>query len=102
MYQSLKQPWTISRNSDYRCINLAEPRIFAAETSQEYNLHLGKAIKADYHEDFIKAMEKEIKDLTTDDVWEILPNSSLPSSDHIIRLIWSFKRKRNPFRELIK
>ena len=43
-----------------------------------------------------------MKYLTTEDVWEIIPKSSLPTSAHIIRLIWSFKRKRNTFGDLIK
>ena len=59
-------------------------------------------MKDDYCEDFMKATEKEIKYLTTEDFWEILPESSLPYSAHIIRLIWSFKRKRDPFGEIIK
>ena len=46
----------ISRNSDDRCINLSDPRILAAEPSQKDNLHLGKAMKADDCEDFMKAM----------------------------------------------
>ena len=50
----------------------------------------------------MKAMEKEITYLTTEDVWEILLKSSLPTSAHIIRLIWSFKIKRNSFGKLIK
>ena len=59
-------------------------------------------MKFDNREDFMTAMEKEIKYLTTEDVWEIIPKSLLPTSAHIIRLLWSFRRKRNPFRELIK
>ena len=71
----------ISCNSDGRYIDLTDPRILAAETSQKDNLYLGKAIKADDCEDFM-----------------IIPKSSLPTSAHIIRLLWIFKRKRNPFR----
>ena len=59
-------------------------------------------MKADDREDFIKAMKKEIKYLTTEDVWEILSKSSLPTSAHIVRLIWNFKGKINPFIEHIK
>ena len=59
----------ISRNSDDRSINLADPRIIAAETFQKDNLHLGEAMKADDCEDFKKEMEKEIKYLTTEDFW---------------------------------
>ena len=59
-------------------------------------------MKADDGEDFMTVTEKEIKDLTTEDVWEIIPKSSLPTSAHIIRLLWISKRKINPFGELIK
>ena len=75
----------ISRNCDDGSINLADPRIIVAETSQKDNHHLGKAMKADDREDFM-----------------IIPKSSLPTSAHIMRLLWSFKRKRNPSGELIK
>ena len=51
----------ISRNSDDGYINLAEARILAAETSQKDNLYLGKAMKADDREVFMKAMEKRNK-----------------------------------------
>ena len=55
-------------NSDDGYINLVDPIILAAETSHKNNLHLGKAMKADDPEDFTKAMGKEIKYLTTEDV----------------------------------
>ena len=74
----------ISRNSDDGSINLAYPIILAAETSQKDNLHLGKSMKADDPEDFMKLMGKEIKYLTTEYVWEIIPKSSFPTSAHII------------------
>ena len=54
-------------------------------------------MNADDFEDFMKVTEKEIKDSTTEDVWEILPKSSLPTSVHIIRLLWISKIERNPF-----
>ena len=59
----------ISRNSDDGSINLACLRIIAAETSQKDILHLGKSMKDNDHEYFMKAMEKVIKYLTTEDVW---------------------------------
>ena len=59
-------------------------------------------MKDDDQRDFMKAMEKEIKYLNTEYVWEILPISSLPISAHMIGLLWSFKGKINPFGELIK
>ena len=48
----------ISRNSDEGYINLEDPIILAAETSQKDNLHLVKAIKADDREDFMTVMGK--------------------------------------------
>ena len=58
----------ISRNSDDRSINLLESRILAAETSQKYNLHFSKAMKADDRKYCMKAMETDIKDLITENV----------------------------------
>ena len=48
----------ISRNSDNGSINLVDPRIPAAETSQKDNLHLGEAMKADDGGDFMTVMKK--------------------------------------------
>ena len=59
-------------------------------------------MKADDGEDFMTVMENEIKYLTTEDVWVIIPKSLLPTSAHIVRLLWRFKRKRYPFGELFK
>ena len=92
----------ISRRFDDRFIKLAYPMIISEETSQKDNPNLGETTKSDDCENFMKATEKEIKYLTTEDVWKILPKSSLPTSSHIIRLTRSFKRKINPFGELIK
>ena len=78
----------ISRNSDGGSIKLADPRIITTETSQKDNLCLGKSMKADDHEDFMKEMEKkETKYLTTQDGLEIFSKSTLPTSAHIIQLI---------------
>ena len=63
----------ITRNSDDGSINLAYPRILAAESSQKDNLHLGKAMKADNREDFMKSTGKEIIVLTAEDFWDIIP-----------------------------
>ena len=59
-------------------------------------------MKADDSADFMKAMEKQTKHLTTEDVWKILPKSSFPTSAPIIRLTWIKKIKRDPFGELIE
>ena len=59
-------------------------------------------MKADDCDYFIIVMGKEIKYLTKENVLEIIPKSSPSISAHIIRLLWIFKRKRNPFVKLIK
>ena len=92
----------ISRNCDDGSINLADSRVLASETFQKDNIHLVEAMKADYHEDFMTVMEKDIKELTTEDVWEIIPKLLLTTSSHMILLLCIFKRKRNPLVELIK
>ena len=48
----------ISHKYDYGSINFVDPRILAAKHSQKDNLHLGKAMKADDREDFMKSMVK--------------------------------------------
>ena len=47
-------------------------------------------------------MVKEVTDLSSSDVWEIIPKSSLPVGARLIRLIWSFKRKQSPTGESLK
>ena len=51
----------ISHNYDDGYINLVEPRILVAETSQKDNLHLGKAMKSGDGEDFMTVMGKRNK-----------------------------------------
>ena len=51
----------ISRNSDDGSIKLADPIILSSETLQKDNPHLGKAMKSDDRDDFMKAMENRNK-----------------------------------------
>ena len=52
--------------------------------------------------DFIKAMEKEIKDHESCGHWSIVERSTLPDKAKPIKAIWSFKRKRRPDGTLLK
>ena len=70
---TIKHMDLISRNYDKGFINLVDPIILETETSHKDNINLGEAMKVDDCDDFMKAMEKEINFLTTEDVWEILP-----------------------------
>ena len=60
----------ISRNYDDGSINLADPKIIVAETSQKDNSHLSEAMKSDDREDFMRAIQKQF---STEDVWGIFP-----------------------------
>ena len=56
----------ISRNFDDGPINLVDSRVLSDETYQKDNLHLGKSIKSDDREYFMKSMGKMTKDFTTE------------------------------------
>ena len=60
----------ISQKSDDGSINLADPKILVAETSQKDNPHLSEAMKSDDREDFMRAIQKQF---STEDVWGIFP-----------------------------
>ena len=82
--------------------NLVDPRILAASMADKDTMHYGQAMQAHDKADFIKAMEKEVNDLNSTGVWKLVRKSEMPKDAKLIRLIWSFKRKRNPLGQLIK
>ena len=82
--------------------NLVDPRILAASMADKDTMHYGQAMKAPDVADFIRAMEKEVKDLNDTGVWKLVKKTEMPKDAKLIRLIWSFKRKRNPLGQLIK
>ena len=84
-------------NSDDGSINLIDLIILAAETSHKDHFHFEEAMTADNCEDFMKLIGNKIKYLNREDVWEIISKSVLPNLAQIIRLLWSFKRKRSSF-----
>jgi len=86
----------INKNLNDSTSNFFDPRLFQATEANKDNLHFGDAMKAHDKDEFIKAMEKEINDLTMTKVWTLIRKSDMPSDAKLIRLIWSFKRKRNP------
>jgi hypothetical protein len=44
--------------------------------------------------EFIKAMEKEVKSHTENEVWELVPRSSVPPGIKILPAVWAMRRKR--------
>ena len=92
----------LDKNIDDGSSNLMDPRLLLATDSNNDNLHYGGAMAAPDKQDFLLAMKKEISDLTKDKVWRLELKKNIPAKAKLIRLIWSFKRKRNPLGELLK
>jgi hypothetical protein len=44
--------------------------------------------------EFIKAMAKEVQSHTENEVWELVPRSSVPPGTKILPAVWAMKRKR--------
>ena len=82
--------------------NLVDPRLLAASMANKDTMHYGKAMKAPDVKDFICAMEKEVTDLKNTGVWKLVKKTEMSKDAKLIRLIWSFKCKRNPLGQLIK
>ena len=92
----------IDTNIDDMTSNYLDPRLYAASLADKDTLHYREAMDAEDKQDFKKAMMKEVEDLTKTHVWKIIKKSDLPPDARLIRLIWSFKRKRNSLGELLK
>ena len=82
----------INRNIDDGSFNLLDPRLLLASHTSNDNLHYGGAMAADDKNDFIAAMQEEIKALNDDDVWHLELKRNIPTNAKLIILIWSFKR----------
>jgi len=59
-------------------------------------LNLREAMSHPDKEFFERAMEKEVHGLDSNDVWDLVPRSSVPSNQKILRGIWSFRIKKKP------
>ena len=89
-------------NIDDNPHNLMDPRLLLATDTNNDNLHYGGDMAAPDRKDFIAAMQKEVTALTNDNVWQLELKKNIPTQAKLIRLIWSFKRKRNPLGDLLK
>ena len=92
----------INQNTDDATLNLVDPRLLAASMVDQDTMHYGDAMRAHDQQEFREAMVKEVEDLTKTHVWKLIWKSDMPKEAKLIRLIWSFKRKKNPLGELLK
>ena len=76
-------------------LNKLHPFGFAVGLTDTETFHLGAAIKQPDKPAFMKAMVKEIENLTNADVWQLKLKSEIVKQKPL-KAIWSFKRKRAP------
>ena len=57
-------------------------------------LYLDEALNAPDHEEFVKAMLKEVRDHERRGHWEPVPISSLPKGAKVLPAVWSMACKR--------
>jgi len=66
---------------------------FAASTDPD-TMYFHEAMREPDKGEFLKAMEREVESLVKDQVWEMVPKSTIPPGTRIIPAVWSMKRKR--------
>ena len=84
---------------------LPSPFIMAAKSTNADNdvLNYSEAMSAPDRNDFITAMQVELKAHIDRVHWQRMPRSQMPSNiKKTIRMVWSFKRKRRPDGSLLK
>jgi hypothetical protein len=89
----------------------AEPYPFALMTehitsfiaqSDPDTMHLEEALHQPDHEQFIKAMTKELNDYIGRKHWKVIPALAVPKHKIPSPMVWSMKNKRNPIGEITK
>ena len=93
---------TLSDNSvNQLCQFVAYP----ASIADADTMYLQEAMRQPDKDEFLKAMIKEIEDHTTRGHWRITTRKEMRERNYDykpIAAIWSFKRKRNPFGDIVK
>ena len=73
-----------------------------AVSSHPDMMTLREALQQRDRHEFIKAMEKELRDHINRKHWKVVPLKSIPVVKHAIPMVWSMKRKRNPIGDIVK
>ena len=89
----------------------AEPHPFAfavesaipvAVSSEPDTMMLSESLKQPDCHEFIKEMEKELRDHIDCKHWKMDPLKSIPVGKHAIPMVWSMKQKRDPHGDIVK
>ncbi len=70
------------------------PMLAFAASADPDTMYYHEAMREPDRAKFIKAMEKEVKSHTENEVWELVPRSSVPPGTKILPAVWAMKRKR--------
>ena len=76
--------------------NFDDPLALNAIASTSDIPNLREAMSHPDKEFFMRAMEKEVHGLDSNNVWDLVPRSSVPLHQRILRGIWSFRIKKKP------
>jgi hypothetical protein len=72
---------------------MADPIAFAASSNPDI-MYLHKTLKAPDTEEFLKAMQQEVKDHEERGHWELVSKSDIPEGTIILPAVWAMRRKR--------
>jgi hypothetical protein len=67
---------------------MADPIAFAASSNPD-TMYLHQALRAPDRNEFIKAMQREIKDHEDMRHWELIPKADVPEGTTILPSVWS-------------
>jgi hypothetical protein len=65
-----------------------------AASADPDTMYYHEAMREPDSAEFIKAMKKEVKSHTENEVWELVPKSSVPPGTKVLPAVWAMKRKR--------
>ncbi len=74
---------------------IEHPLMAYKATSDPDTMYLHEAMKEPDKDEFIRAMDKEVKDQIDNGNFTIIPRSSVPKGEKILPTVWQMKRKRD-------
>ena len=84
-----------NENFDSTCNGILH-HVFSAAKEANESYTFKEMAAQDDSDMFVLAMEREIKDHTARNHWQVILRSEMPANSKTIMAIWSFKRKRFP------
>ena len=73
---------------------MREPMVYAVSANPDI-MYLHEAMKVPDHDQFKKAMDKELKDNIVHKHWEVVPRSKVPKGTRVLDMVWAMWYKRH-------